>query len=143
MLSDKVFKALSDANRRKIISLLRKKDMTAGEIADNFDISKPSISEHLKILKNADLISSEKKGQFITYFLNSSILEDVISYFMEISNPVVPMGKEKNVQKISAPHPTEKCCNFHHVSSCIQFTTSILQERINKKDKKQNAERNS
>ncbi|NQV19343.1 MAG: winged helix-turn-helix transcriptional regulator [Armatimonadetes bacterium] len=84
MLNDKVFKALSDANRRKIIILLRKKDMTAGEIADNFNISKPSISEHLKILKNADLISSEKKGQFITYFLNSSILEDVISYFMEI-----------------------------------------------------------
>ena len=84
MLSDKVFKALSDANRRKIISLLRKKDMTAGEIAGHFNISKPSISEHLKILKNADLISSEKKGQFITYFLNSSILEDVISYLMEI-----------------------------------------------------------
>ena len=94
MLSDNVFKALSDANRRKIISLLRKKDMTAGEIADNFNISKPSISEHLKILKNADLISSEKNGQFITYFLNSSILEDVIAYFMEISNPVVPTGKK-------------------------------------------------
>jgi DNA-binding transcriptional ArsR family regulator len=84
MLSDKVFKALSDANRRKIINLLRKKDMTAGEIAEQFDISKPSISEHLKILKNAELISSEKNGQFITYFLNSSILEDIITYFMEI-----------------------------------------------------------
>ncbi len=84
MLNDKVFKALSDANRRKIISLLRKNDMTAGEISEQFDISKPSISEHLKILKNAELISSEKNGQFITYFLNSSILEDVITYFMEI-----------------------------------------------------------
>ncbi len=84
MLNDKVFKALADANRRKIISLLRKKDMTAGEIAGHFNISKPSISEHLKILKNANLISSEKNGQFITYFLNSSILEDVISYFIEI-----------------------------------------------------------
>jgi DNA-binding transcriptional ArsR family regulator len=94
MLSDKVFKALSDANRRKIISLLRKKDMTAGDIAKHFNISKPSISEHLKILKNADLISSEKNGQFITYFLNSSVLEDVISYFMEISSPVVPTGKK-------------------------------------------------
>ncbi|HHE38525.1 MAG TPA: ArsR family transcriptional regulator [Candidatus Cloacimonetes bacterium] len=84
MLNDKVFKALSDKNRRKIIGLLKKKDLTAGEIAENFDISKPSISEHLKILKNADLISSEKKGQFITYFLNTSILEDVVSYFMKI-----------------------------------------------------------
>jgi DNA-binding transcriptional ArsR family regulator len=70
MLSDKVFKALSDANRRKIINLLRKKDMTAGEIAEQFDISKPSISEHLKILKNAELISSEKNGQFITRYNN-------------------------------------------------------------------------
>ncbi len=86
MLNDKVFKAISDKNRRRIIGLLKKKDLTAGEIAENFNISKPSISEHLKVLKNADLISSEKKGQFITYFLNTSILEDVISYFLEIIN---------------------------------------------------------
>ncbi|RLC50069.1 MAG: ArsR family transcriptional regulator, partial [Candidatus Cloacimonadota bacterium] len=64
MLNDKVFKALSDKNRRKIIRLLQKNDMTAGEIAAHFNISKPSISEHLKILKNADLIGSEKNGQF-------------------------------------------------------------------------------
>ena len=84
MLNDVVFKALSDANRRKIIRLLRKGDMSAGEIAGHFKISKPSISEHLKILKNADLIGSEKNGQFIKYFLNTSILEDIISYFMGI-----------------------------------------------------------
>ena len=84
MLNDVVFKALSDANRRKIIRLLRKGDMSAGEIAGHFKISKPSISEHLKILKNADLIGSEKDGQFVRYFLNTSVLEEVISYFMEI-----------------------------------------------------------
>ena len=84
MLNDKVFKALSDKNRRKIINLLKQKDMTAGEIADEFNISKPSISEHLKILKNANLISSERNGQFITYYLNTSVLEDVVSYFMDI-----------------------------------------------------------
>ena len=84
MLNDKVFKALSDNNRRKIVNLLKKKDMTAGEIAENFNISKPSISEHLKTLKNADLISSERNGQFIKYYLNTSILEDLISYFLEI-----------------------------------------------------------
>ena len=48
MVSDKVFKALSDANRRKIIDLLKKKEMTAGEIAEHFNVSKPTISEHLK-----------------------------------------------------------------------------------------------
>jgi DNA-binding transcriptional ArsR family regulator len=84
MLNDKVFKALSDKNRRKIINLLRKKDMTAGEIAENFDISKPSISEHLKILKNADLVGSIKKGQFVEYFLNSTILWEMVTYFMDI-----------------------------------------------------------
>ena len=84
MLNDKVFKALSDKTRRKIINLLKQKDMTAGEIAENFNISKPSISEHLKILKNANLISSARNGQFITYYLNTSVLEDVVSYFMEI-----------------------------------------------------------
>ena len=84
MLNDKVFKALSDKNRRKIINLLRKKDMTAGEIAEKFDISKPSISEHLKILKNADLVGSIKKGQFVEYFLNSTILWEMVTYFMDI-----------------------------------------------------------
>jgi DNA-binding transcriptional ArsR family regulator len=85
VFNDKVFKALADANRRKIISLLKQKDMTAGEIAEHFDISKPSISEHLKILKNADLIASERNGQYIRYFLSTSIIEEVISYFMQIS----------------------------------------------------------
>jgi len=84
MVNDKVFKALSDKNRRKIIDLLKKKEMTAGEIAEHFNISKPTISEHLKTLKNADLIESEKSGQFITYFLNTSVLEDFLSHMINI-----------------------------------------------------------
>jgi len=84
VINDKVFKALSDANRRKIIALLKQKEMTAGEISEQFDVSKPTISEHLKILRNADLISSEKDGQFIRYFLNTSILEDFLSYMLKI-----------------------------------------------------------
>jgi DNA-binding transcriptional ArsR family regulator len=90
MVNDKLFKALSDANRRKIIDLLKKKEMTAGEIAENFSVSKPTISEHLKTLKNADLIQSEKNGQFITYFLNTSVLEDMLSYMITI------FGKKEN-----------------------------------------------
>ncbi len=84
MIKDKVFKAISDKNRRKIIRLLKKSELTAGEIAEHFMISKPSISEHLKILKNADLIASEKNGQFITYFLNTTVLEDVLTYMVGI-----------------------------------------------------------
>lgn len=77
-----LFKALNDETRREIVELLKERDMNAGEIADNFNISKPSISHHLDILKRADLITSEKKGQFVEYSLNTSILEDLINWIM-------------------------------------------------------------
>jgi DNA-binding transcriptional ArsR family regulator len=79
-----IFKALNDETRRRIIELLKAKDMNAGEIADEFNISKPSISHHLDILKRADLINSEKKGQFIEYSLNTTILEDLLSWIITL-----------------------------------------------------------
>lgn len=79
-----LFKALNDETRRKIIERLKERDMNAGEIANEFNISKPSISHHLDILKRADLISSEKKGQFIEYSLNTSILEDLLSWIITL-----------------------------------------------------------
>ena len=79
-----IFKALNDETRRSIIELLKDKDMNAGEIADEFDISKPSISHHLDILKRADLITSEKKGQFVEYSLNTTILEDLLSWIITL-----------------------------------------------------------
>jgi len=79
-----LFKALNDETRRKIIELLKDKDMNAGEIAKKFNISKPSISHHLDILKRANLITSEKKGQFIEYSLNTTILEDLMSWILTL-----------------------------------------------------------
>lgn len=79
-----LFKALNDETRRKIVELLKERDMNAGEIADKFNISKPSISHHLEILKRADLITSEKKGQFVEYSLNTSILEDLINWILTL-----------------------------------------------------------
>lgn len=79
-----LFKALNDQTRRQIVELLKDKDMNAGEISDHFDMSKPSISHHLDILKRADLITSEKKGQFIQYSLNTSILEDLLSWVLTL-----------------------------------------------------------
>ncbi|WP_027126413.1 autorepressor SdpR family transcription factor [Gelidibacter mesophilus] len=79
-----LFKALNDETRRQIIELLKKKDMNAGEIAEQFNISKPSISHHLEILKRADLITSEKKGQFVEYSLNTSILEDLLNWILTL-----------------------------------------------------------
>ncbi len=74
-----VWKALADPTRRKILDMLRKRDMNAGEIAAEFDMSKPSISNHLSILKSAELIDSEKKGQNIIYSINTSVFEDILS----------------------------------------------------------------
>ncbi len=79
-----LFKALNDGTRRQMLELLKERDMNAGEIADKFNMSKPSISHHLDILKRADLITSEKKGQFIEYSLNTSILEDVINWILTL-----------------------------------------------------------
>jgi DNA-binding transcriptional ArsR family regulator len=79
-----LFKALNDETRREIIELLKEKDMNAGEIADRFNISKPSIPHHLDILKRADLITSEKKGQFVEYSLNTSILEDLLNWILTL-----------------------------------------------------------
>ena len=77
-----IFKALNDATRREILELLKHKDLSAGEIADAFNISKPSISHHLDILKRADLITSEKNGQFIIYSINTTIMEDVLQWIL-------------------------------------------------------------
>ncbi len=79
-----LFKALNDETRRAIIELLKEKDLNAGEIAEKFNISKPSISHHLDILKRADLITGEKKGQFIEYSLNTTILEDLITWILTL-----------------------------------------------------------
>lgn len=74
------FKALSDPIRRKILLMLKERDMTAGEIAERFDISKPSISHHLNILKQAGMVLDERRGQNIFYSINTSVFEDVMSF---------------------------------------------------------------
>lgn len=80
----KVFKALSDETRREILKLLNNKDLSAGEISNHFDMSKPSISKHLDILRDAELISSEKKGQFVIYSINTSVIQEVLGSFLDI-----------------------------------------------------------
>jgi ArsR family transcriptional regulator len=79
---NKLFKALNDTTRREILDKLREGDMTAGEIADLFNISKPSISHHLDILKQAELVESHRNGQFIHYSLNTTVMDDIINWFL-------------------------------------------------------------
>ena len=78
-----VFKALSDPTRRKVLQLLRQKPMTAGELADHFAVSKPTMSAHFAVLREADLIDAVKQGKTITYRLKLSVLEDAWLVFAE------------------------------------------------------------
>lgn len=78
-----LFKALNDATRRAILELLKESDLTAGEIAEHFDISKPSISHHLDLLKRANLVTSIRQGQYLKYSLNMSVFEEVIQWLMQ------------------------------------------------------------
>ncbi len=78
------FKALADPTRRRILELLGRRDMTAGEIADQFQISKPSISHHLSLLKQAELVVDERQGQTILYSLNTSVMEEVMRWFLKM-----------------------------------------------------------
>lgn len=83
---NKVFQALADPTRRTILKELKSGEMTAGQIAALFDMSKPSITHHLNILKNADLVRSEKQGQFVVYTLNLTVLQDTMKWFYEFSH---------------------------------------------------------
>lgn len=82
---NQVFKALNDQTRREILELLKESDMTAGEIADHFDISKPSISHHLDLLKQAGLIDAVKSGQFITYSLNTTVVDEILKWVLQFT----------------------------------------------------------
>ena len=77
-----LFKALNDTTRREILELLKKGDLTAGEIADQFNISKPSISHHLDLLKQAGLVESVKQGQYIYYSLNTTVMDEIVKWFV-------------------------------------------------------------
>jgi ArsR family transcriptional regulator len=81
-----LFKALNDPTRREILEKLKEKDMTAGDIADCFHISKPSISHHLDLLRQAGLVVSVKEGQFINYSLNTTVMDDMLKWIMQFTN---------------------------------------------------------
>jgi DNA-binding transcriptional ArsR family regulator len=80
---NKVYRALADPTRRRILALLRERDMTAGELAAQFDLAWPTISGHFRVLKDADLIQADRKGTSITYHLNVSLLEEAMRALMD------------------------------------------------------------
>jgi ArsR family transcriptional regulator, arsenate/arsenite/antimonite-responsive transcriptional repressor len=88
------FAALSDETRRRILTLLRDGSKTAGEIAAEFSLSKPTISHHLKVLEEAGLLRSERRGTFIVYALQSNVLEDIAQAVLEMT-AAIPRRKSK------------------------------------------------
>ena len=95
MSLDNVFEALSSTVRRKILAYLSATDLTAGEIAARFEISKPSVSKHLSILENAGLIAGERRGQFIHYSLvRDNLLNPVTGYLQEVCPVSRPLKRE-------------------------------------------------
>lgn len=84
---NEVFKALNDPARREILKMLRKRDMTAGEISSKFNMTAPSISHHLDKLKQAGLVTIEKKGQFVHYSINTTVLDDMLDFILTLKKP--------------------------------------------------------
>ncbi|MEG2022055.1 MAG: autorepressor SdpR family transcription factor [Oscillospiraceae bacterium] len=84
MIFEKTFKALSDSTRRKILELLRYGPMCAGDISDKFGLTAATVSHHLSVLKDADLVFDKKAGKYIYYEINTSVVEDVLTWVVAL-----------------------------------------------------------
>ena len=93
------FKAIADPTRREILNMLSKKDMNAGDIAEHFQMSKPAISNHLDILKNSDLISCEKQGQYVVYSINTTAVQNIYRKFLEVFDGLQGVLQNESTEK--------------------------------------------
>ncbi|NTX08756.1 winged helix-turn-helix transcriptional regulator [Myxococcus sp. CA051A] len=95
MRTQEVFKAISDPTRRKVLKLLQGGSKSAGELAEAFDITKGSLSHHFNVLKAADLVRCERRGQQIVYSLNTTVFEDVAALLLDLFKVDKPNGEER------------------------------------------------
>lgn len=84
--TNSAFKAIADPARREILRLLRAGEMTAGDLAGHFDMSKPTMSHHFAVLADADLITRRREGQTIWYGLNTTVLQDVLAWMLDLTD---------------------------------------------------------
>src|SRR5476651_454326 len=99
-----VYKALADPTRRRILELLRAKEMTAGEIADCVAVSKPTLSGHFAVLKAAGLVDVTRQGTSLIYRLNTSVLEEAVLALMS----TFKIGADKDAPAMETHHAPEK-----------------------------------
>jgi len=97
--SSNAFKALADPTRREILRLLRRGEMTAGDLAERFDMTKPTMSHHFAVLKEADLLTSRREGQTIWYGLNTTVVQDLMAWTMDLINGNDEKNKAGTQQK--------------------------------------------
>ena len=108
MQLEKIFEALASTPRRKILAYLAEVDLTAGEIASRFEMSKPAISKHLQVLENAGLVSSRKQGQFVFYALVHDNLVNTLNGFVQNICPVsAPLKREGAKMRGRRPRDAE------------------------------------
>ena len=93
------FKALADPTRREILRLLRQGEMTAGDLAERFDMTKPTMSHHFAVLKEADLLTSRREGQTIWYALNTTVVQDLMAWAMNLMGGNDEKGETRTQQK--------------------------------------------
>jgi len=91
---NETFRALADPTRREILGLLRHGEITAGRLAEKFDMTKPAMSHHFRVLKDADLITSRREGQQIWYGLNTTVVQDLLAWAIELASDR-KKGREK------------------------------------------------
>jgi DNA-binding transcriptional ArsR family regulator len=97
-----VFKALSDPTRRRVLELLKQRPMTAGELADEFAVSKPTMSAHFAVLREAGLVASEKHGKAVLYQLQMSVLEDALLSFAQAFGWELKHNPPENLEEAGA-----------------------------------------
>ena len=97
--SGAVFRAFADQTRRDILKMLRAGPLTSGQIADRFDSSWPTISRHLSVLANADLVVAVRRGSEVYYELNTSVLQDLVQHMLEWVQPTTPKGGSRAARK--------------------------------------------
>jgi ArsR family transcriptional regulator, arsenate/arsenite/antimonite-responsive transcriptional repressor len=103
--SNKAFKAIADPTRREILRLLRRGEMTAGDLAQRFDMTKPTMSHHFSVLKDADLLTSRRDGQQIWYGLNTTVVQDLMAWAMDL---IRSEGHSKDEKIAAGTSPEEE-----------------------------------
>lgn len=101
-----VFKAIADPTRRRVLQLLRERPMTAGELADHFTVSKPTMSAHFAVLQEAGLVEAEKNGRTIVYRLKMSVLEEALLGFTQSLGSRALTAPSRTLRRLPTPRPS-------------------------------------